>query len=384
MSSAIKRRPEPPLLQNFQALDALRGLLAVYVVAGHARWLLWTGHANWVAHPHGAIADGLAYASASLRFGHEAVMVFFALSGFFIHMRMAQKPDRNLDVPDYARRRAHRIVPPYLFALAVTLVIDAVGRHSFPMLYLGQTNDPMLNRLFLSKTFSMSAVLPALACVPSALGEDFGSNGPLWSIGYEMIYYCLYPLWLWTRRTSAVLAYLLIPAALLSAASLIPASYFAAVLQKYPIWIAGAGLAEVAVNQHLRRGSTLLCFTLLIFGIGLATAHRGFVHIGIGISVVALFGSLPRRLCDWKACRLFEYIGVRSYSLYACHFPVLVLISAWLFASRGSRPSDALMAVFGTFLCVIFGLFCFGLCERRFLHRRIATAPSIKLTPENA
>src|SRR5260221_6199720 len=76
---------------NLRSLDALRGLLACYVVMGHARWLLWAGFSEWNKRSHHAWTNVLAYASASLRYGHEAVMVFFVLSGFFIHLRTAQR-----------------------------------------------------------------------------------------------------------------------------------------------------------------------------------------------------------------------------------------------------------------------------------------------------
>jgi hypothetical protein len=37
---------------QLRALDMLRGALAVYVLAGHCRWLLWAGHGVWMAAPH--------------------------------------------------------------------------------------------------------------------------------------------------------------------------------------------------------------------------------------------------------------------------------------------------------------------------------------------
>lgn len=376
--------PHTPVLQNFPALDSLRGLLAVYVVAGHARWLLWTGHANWITEPHSSLGNGIAFASAGLRFGHEAVMVFFALSGFFIHMRMAKNPNQKFIITDYADRRIRRIIPPYMFALLLTILADTIGRHLFPTLYSGKTSDPMLNKLFLLKTYSAKSVISALACVPSSLGEDFGSNGPLWSIGYEMIYYCLYPLWLFTRRTSAVLAYFAIPATLLLTAGLIPFGYFGAVLIKYPIWIAGAGLAEIAVNHSQRRNSLLILGTLMLLAIGVSTSHTQLIHICIGVSVVGIFGSLPDRICRWKLSKTFEYIGIRSYTLYACHFPILVLISAWLIETRGNRPPSALPAFLGTAISVSIGLICFEICERKFLNRRAAPAPNVHRALENA
>ena len=33
---------------NLKSLDALRGFLAIYVLLGHCRWLLWAGNTEYV------------------------------------------------------------------------------------------------------------------------------------------------------------------------------------------------------------------------------------------------------------------------------------------------------------------------------------------------
>ncbi len=98
----------------------------------------------------------------------------------------------------------------------------------------------------MSGDYSARAVLPALVMLPRSMGMTFGSNGPLWSLGYEVIYYALYPLWLIVRRRSASLAYLAIPVVCLGIASMKIGTWLPAVLAHWPIWIAGAGLAEWA------------------------------------------------------------------------------------------------------------------------------------------
>jgi peptidoglycan/LPS O-acetylase OafA/YrhL len=96
---------------NLRTLDMLRGMLAVYVLLGHCRWLLWAGHSAWMAAPHAAWLVPITFASASVRYGREAVMVFFVLSGFFIHLRFAQRTSEQPALPagEFYRRRAHRL-----------------------------------------------------------------------------------------------------------------------------------------------------------------------------------------------------------------------------------------------------------------------------------
>src|SRR5262245_6559353 len=72
---------------SLAVLDGLRGLAAAYVMVGHARWLLWEGYAKGYAlHPsdYSFFQKGLVYFFAFFKFGEEAVLFFFVLSGFVI------------------------------------------------------------------------------------------------------------------------------------------------------------------------------------------------------------------------------------------------------------------------------------------------------------
>lgn len=369
-----------PLLLNLRSLDALRGLLACYVLFGHSRWLLWAGQRAWEQVSHPLWANVVAYAGASLRYAHEAVMVFFVLSGYFIHLRVAQgiasgKAVR-LNTPEYARRRVHRLLAPYLFALGLTLVCDLAGQRFFPELYLGRTDDAFLNANFARKDFSWAAVLPAGFVLPGALGKDFGSNGPLWSLGYEVVYYALYPLWIPIRRASPWLAYGLVPALCLGVALLPVVSWPLAVLAHYPLWLAGAGLAE-----WMTRGDSVLRARVLaaVFAGGGFVAYQAAQHpiarlwlaSIYGVGLVWLFASLPVTWAKQGWHRALEFLGLRGYTIYICHFPLLALMSAATFHLAGERPVSGWLAAAGGLLALAVCLASFQLCERHFLHARI-------------
>jgi peptidoglycan/LPS O-acetylase OafA/YrhL len=83
------------------SLDLVRGAAAVYVAVHHIV----------VARGWGT---GLGFA---FRFGEEAVIVFFLLSGFVI---FANEADRIHDWASYYLRRFLRIYPPFLAALLVS------------------------------------------------------------------------------------------------------------------------------------------------------------------------------------------------------------------------------------------------------------------------
>src|ERR1019366_4095881 len=99
-------------------------------------------------------------------FASLAVIVFFVLSGFVIgHTHQEEWNQRN--VSTYLLRRLVRLYPIYVVALLVSFW---VAKHSLV------SSDFLLHLFFLQGTFA-----PVIT-----------SNGPLWSLHYEAVYYFLY------------------------------------------------------------------------------------------------------------------------------------------------------------------------------------------------
>ena len=359
---------------NFRNLDSLRGILAVYVALGHCRWLLWSGHAAWLVSGYQTWEVVPAYASATLRYGREAVMVFFVLSGFFIHYQSASQIVRGAtertSATSFYRRRWHRLAPPYFFALAVTVALDAIGRLWWPTLYLAQTGDRLLDQTFEGGGYSQASVLPALVLLPSSLGHDFGSNGPLWSLAFEAVYYAIYPGWLWVRQRSAVIAFAGVPIACL-ALVFVPLAWPVTVLVHYPIWLAGAFTAEQLLAARLRNRSLWLGVAMFVAGVLLYWISGSLLAV---LAAAMLYG--VGAVLFFSAVRLpsiavvTEFFGIRSYTIYIVHFPLLALMSAYVIHTRGARPMHGWLAVAGAVSSVAFGCLCFEACEKYFLHSR--------------
>ncbi|MEH1965206.1 MULTISPECIES: acyltransferase family protein [unclassified Nostoc] len=367
---------------NLRSLDALRGFLAIYVLAGHCRWLLWVGNIGWSQHPHSWYAEILVYASASLRYGHEAVIIFFVLSGFFIHLRvskqLAQSKTFQLNVINFFHRRCHRLVPPYILALALTAILDIAGRFLYPTLYTSLTGDLLLDQNFLKKEFSVTSIFPALFMLPSSMGKDFGSNGPLWSLAYEVIYYLLYPLWLKLRNFGALPAYSAgVVVAVLGQLFFMP-SFATQVLIHYPIWLSGALIAEIGSQKKLIFtkkdiwvSSLLLIITFIATHFPLGSLLLILVYAILGSTLVLLITSLPLSICKHPLHKYFEILGIESYTIYICHFPIITFISAWAFEVLDGRPVHGLLALGGGLFTLLVCHILFLLCERNFLHSRL-------------
>lgn len=362
----------------------LRGALAVYVLLGHCRWLLWAGHSHWMAQPHARWLEPVVYASASLRFGREAVMVFFVLSGFFIHLRAAQGQiaGAKLSAAEFYGRRFHRLGAAYAFALLITIACDLAGRAWFPTLYAAATGDALLDGVFSRTGYSWASVAPALVILPSSLGFDFGTNGPLWSLAYEVVYYALYPAWFMLRRRSALAAFVVVPAACLVAALWPSQPFGIVVLAYYPVWLAGAALAEMYCRKPMSQVSPVTLCVVFAAGVLMRVASGSTVvsvvsAILFGGAIVWAVAALGNRGTGSVAGRLLELLGIRSYTIYIVHFPFVALLSAYLIEQPGGRPLHGWFAVSGAVAAVAFTCFCFEVCEKHFVHHRMpALRPS--------
>ena len=347
---------------------------------GHARWLLWDGHFRWIQEPHPWWSNLIAYASAGLRYGHEAVICFFVLSGFFIHFRWARSAAHGrttqFDLSDYAKRRAHRLVPPYMVALLSTLTLDTLGRFYFPWLYVAETGDDLLDRTFGRGGYSPSNVVPALLLLPGSLERDFGSNGPLWSLAYEFVYYALYPAWLWARVRIRMWAY---PAACLAAVALsavAPLPFIGSVFLMYPLWLAGAAMAEYMLRPPQRAPG--MFWSIVLAGAGFVGFH--FLkppwvlvpYLLLGVGIVGAASAVNQAVADSRVHRTFEWLGLRSYTIYVCHFPFLALVSAAVFDAVGRRPSSGWLAAASVCMALAWCNAMWWVGERRYLHARFS------------
>ncbi len=114
-------------------------------------------------------------------YGHSSVIVFFVLSGFVIAYATDRKERTAVA---YAASRLSRVYSVVLPTLALTLLLDGIGRTLYPALY-GYPFDRFALRiagsgLMLNEIWFVSIT--------------YFSNVPYWSIAYEFWYYLLFGL----------------------------------------------------------------------------------------------------------------------------------------------------------------------------------------------
>jgi peptidoglycan/LPS O-acetylase OafA/YrhL len=360
-------------------LDGLRGLAAFYVMMHHLRYLLHEGYSD----SHGMagytrIQKLEQYGMSIFRYGHEAVIFFFVLSGFVIHLRAAQGfkakgAAATLGAGGYFYRRVRRLYPPLLFALLVTFAFDLWGMHlGFPI-YSGQTHYSLINTTIIPD-HRISTVFGNLAFVMDTTFQNhyiavFGVDGPLWSLKYEWWFYASYPVFWWLARRSIGLA-----TAVLS--GLFVASFFPAiwplelareVFSMMLIWWMGALVAEIYVGRialGLWRGAFLTLFLLPCMAMPMPLWMWG-----LGFSGLICLGLAWREGGGRLAvlARL-EWLGAMSYTLYVCHFPLAVFMGGWLLSRSptGEFPRSFVPVGVGALLILAFCYAAHFVVERPF------------------
>jgi peptidoglycan/LPS O-acetylase OafA/YrhL len=153
-------------------LDLLRALACLLVFLHHTTQRL---------DPR-ALEGGWAVYYRFFNMGAFGVGVFFLLSGFLLTRPFWVAFDAGKPMPSlrtYVMRRAARIVPGYYVALTVSFILAAA--------VFGTVIDPEIVRRYLSGLFFVSAFHWS-----TLFPVEW--DGPLWSIGMEVVSYALLPL----------------------------------------------------------------------------------------------------------------------------------------------------------------------------------------------
>lgn len=342
------------LLTTHDLMDGMRALAAMAVLISHERNILFLDPTDGLS----ALWKLFYFVTG---FGHQAVMIFFVLSGYWIAKTVARRgAEGGFAWPDYAIDRLSRLWIVLIPALLLGGLLDGVGRYGTAApLYLGLQGTNSLT-VDVGARLSLSALAGNLAFLQGLLVEPFGSNGPLWSLANEFWYYLWFPPLhqLLRGRRPSIAASGLVLVTMLAFPSLLPG---------FVCWLFGALLFYAARRPRLQAAfgrSTLLApaaAVVLFFGV-LCLSRLPQLAIDDAIEDVAVSGSFallllallrsartyPRALAP-----LCRYGAGSSYSLYVVHFPLVVLLAALFLApARQLPPSGGLLLSFLAIGCV--------------------------------
>ncbi|MGH7271844.1 MAG: acyltransferase family protein [Polyangiaceae bacterium] len=331
-------------------LNLARWVAAELVLVSHIRGLVLVTWSEVPASERNPLL-WLLFAGTSL--GHQAVVVFFVMSGFLVGGSVLSevRADR-FSMGRYLVNRISRLYVVLLPALALGWTLDRIGLRAFAESGIYSHKFP---HELLSLNYDVGARLGAATWIANAVNlqtisaPTLGSNGPLWSLANEFWYYLLFPAALlpfvakrrWARAAWAAVA--------LAAAWLVYPNILAYAL----IWLLGVAVRLIPRIRFLPPWLTALA----IFPAAAACARIQSTSRAPGaffladmalalLFLVVLLGSMHERRSDaLPGAKTHERLAGFSYSLYLLHFPFVLLTTVWVQSTWGhalsQRPGTA-------------------------------------------
>ncbi len=333
----------PSFLSNI--LNLLRWIAATMVVIGHLRSFLFVDYSSVLHH---TILTKLFYLITG--FGHQAVIVFFVLSGYLvggsvINRYKNNKIDRNY-VKLYLIKRFTRIYIVLIPALLIGYALDLSGIIYFSDLYnnfyhISAMNNNVLDRLdtlnLLGNIFNLQTILVS----------TLGSNGPLWSLANEWWYYILFIL-LFINNKMRVVAIFLLLILLFTNVQLLIYSL---------IWLVGASL--VLIDKRVVHW--IISLGLFIIYLFISRKFSGvYIDFGLAILLALFINSITfiQSNVNLLFFKINKILADFSFSLYLFHFPFFVfMISIFYFNGMNMllmQPSGQSFLYYFIYICIIY------------------------------
>lgn len=308
-------------LANIRYLHIVRGLAALLVVFFHSKFVFWVG--GTVYHKEIGLHSFWDYVLFSADMlsscGKECVIIFFILSAFVIKHSFS---NHHYQWKDFYKLRLIRIYWPFLCSLGLSVMLLFICvNYINPNIYNSGFREFNTRLTHAYDEFSFGQVLKTIFFIDT--GEYAGYNYAYWSLGHELIFYFLFPVYNKLNKYTTLLA---------------TATFFAILflltgftIFYYQIFfVAGLILYKYYFNfsdDPVIKNKTLYQIVLVFFFIMVNVSNK-MVSEKFSDIVTLVFSFF---IFDYvlyfvkKKNKLLMKLGDISYSLYLNHLPLLLL-----------------------------------------------------------
>jgi peptidoglycan/LPS O-acetylase OafA/YrhL len=317
-------------------MNLLRGMASLQVAAAHLRSELYPGL-------RGLDEPGLPYMVLAFLtgFAHQAVIVFFLISGWLVGGSLLGKMGRPRALRAYAIDRVTRLwtvlVPTLLLVIGIGLATGAAL--------------PAPAGFGAAGEFSAGAFVGNLLGLQTIVVERFGGNYPLWSLANESWYYIQFPLLLLVFTGRGLFQQTAAAAMLALTLAFLPyvmSLYFG-------IWLLGALFSRIRIDCP---AATRLLLLALAAGVSVYYRINGanddivpesFVQdLVCSLPILLLLASMHQAIGNSPLLRRLGSLGKClaefSFTLYVLHVPVIHFLQheRWTWFARDKLdPSSA-------------------------------------------
>jgi len=351
---------KPGKTRHYPALDGLRGVAALAVVAYHI-----------------SLYFQLAYVPSH---AYLAVDFFFMLSGYVIAYAYDSRLAQNMTVRGFMLVRLVRLYPLAFLGILVGIISLLIATRMTAGLHIKAVLEAGLANLFLLPTTALLNIRPLA----------FPANSPIWSLAFEIWINFLYAL-LFRVLTRLVLTvilvvggFLVVWAALahdgLNIGFYFATLYFGGVRVLFP-FVAGVLLRRALFDGRLRSHPThaghaaFLLLIIVLFGPTFDNGAYDAAAVVIAFPIILYLGTLSP--VSIRLDRIWSWLGNLSYPLYVLHFPFVVVLSN-LAHHRHFHGVKLYLAAIGTFGAVVAlsvaVFYIYDVPARRFLTKSLVNA----------
>ncbi|MFD2872545.1 acyltransferase family protein [Mucilaginibacter ximonensis] len=336
---------------HYYWLDLFRGLAALVVVMMHCRALMFVEF-GLLPPSNKTMFTKMFYLFT--RLGHQAVMVFFVLSGFLVGGKLIQRlKEGTFDLRSYTIDRTVRIFLPLTSAIILIFISNTITGQKYGIIdYFGNL-------------LSLQDILVTRV------------SGPLWSLAYEVWFYILMGAIAWCFITSKM-TYKYASALILFICFLI-FSYSLRSVYLF-IWLLGAISFLFGKKNNVIKFSGIV---LLILSVGAFELyghdktlnaykenHVEIIELSIGLAVCILAQqvvfSQPKRKLSIAIDGLGTKLANFSYTLYLTHVPIAELLVYEGFPKNKSVNARSIFNYTGGIVIALIGAYVlYWLFEKR-------------------
>jgi peptidoglycan/LPS O-acetylase OafA/YrhL len=306
---------------SYQSLiiSLLRGLAALQVALAHLRAETYPSLRGMNDAP-----IGYQFLAFSTGFAHQAVVVFFLISGWLVGGSLLNKWSQHQSLASYAIDRISRLwtvlIPTFSLMLISAWYMDNIVPAPS---HFDRTNE-----------YSVVSLAGNLAGLQTISVPNFGKNYALWSLANETWYYILFPLVLFVFRCKAAWRKAASALAIAGIASFLPVS----ILLYFSLWLLGAGFSKIRIECG-PMGRAILLLVCVALSVYFRLTGRNadliidsfvqdlvcslpFLTLLASMHHTAPTGSAAMRHLRSSAHVLSEF----SFTLYVTHVPAIALL----------------------------------------------------------
>jgi peptidoglycan/LPS O-acetylase OafA/YrhL len=344
-------------------LDALRGVAALLVLVSHWRQAFFQDIQTPLHH---SFLVSMAYGVTAL--GHQAVMIFFVLSGYLVGGSVLRAVNAgSWSWRDYLLARLTRLYIVLLPALVLAACLDWVGMHFSGQDAIYAANgragaiDLNVSPSLTPRAFIQNAFFLQDLPVPGKPGQafpTFGSDIPLWSLSFEFSYYLAFPcavLALSHKRSWYFrLGYLVL---------LLTLGWFVGrIVIIYSIsWVLGVAIRSLppfpAQRPWARRIALLVAAGVMVLSFIATRTGPAWAIDSLFAECTAAFiwiaaSGAKGPVTGWYA-RVAHGAAKNSYTVYLVHLPFLVFLKAMLHVPQFKPSWFTLLIGFGIMAVIL-------------------------------